>query len=90
MSLTPEQQRRLVLDMHVAVGGAQEISKWLTWLADIGYGVDFTHNPPPPCTPHQLAEVYAERDSEDVEDWVAVLLDGNSAGGWYGNGRDEP
>jgi hypothetical protein len=71
--------------------GAEYVDRiWLEWLVSIGYGVDFTHNPPPPCEPSALAEVYAETDGESVEDWTAILLNGNTAGGWYGNGSDEP
>lgn len=69
--------------------GAEYVDRvWLEWLADIGYGVNFTNTPPPPCEPRDLAEVYAERDGEDVDDWTAILIDGNTCGGWFGNGKD--
>lgn len=75
---------------YTARGAEYANRVWLEWLVDIGYGVDFTHNPPPPCEPADLAEVYAETDGEPVEDWTAILLDGNTAGGWYGNREDHP
>lgn len=40
----------------------QERARWVEWLADVGYGIDFTHHPHPPCTPREVAEVYAERE----------------------------
>lgn len=69
---------------YVARGAEYANRVWLEWLTEIGYGVDFTCTPPPPCEPAELAEVYAETDGESVEDWTAILLDGNTAGGWYG------
>lgn len=62
----------------------RERGRWLAWLVEIGYGVDFVCAPPPPCTPSDLAEYHSRIDGESVEDWTRVLLDGNSAGGWYG------
>jgi hypothetical protein len=60
----------------------QERARWVEWLAVIGYGIDFTHHPHPPCTPRDVAAVYADRepipacdlrddeDSTDVHEWV--------------------
>jgi hypothetical protein len=70
------------------VGTEIRHEQWLRWLADIDYGVNFVCHPPPPCSIRELAAVYSERDGEPVEEWVPVLLDGNSSGGWYGDGRD--
>lgn len=63
-------------------------SKWLHWLAEIGYGIDWSHDPHPPCTRRELAEVMNEiepldedaLDSEtgvDIWEWV---IDTNT--GW--------
>jgi hypothetical protein len=42
-------------------GLADERLRWLDWLVDIGYGVDFTLAWQPPCEMQDLAEAYAER-----------------------------
>lgn len=60
----------------------KERARWLEWLVDVGYGVDFTHSPHPPCDPQEVADVMAAREpipgcdlapgetSADVHAWV--------------------
>lgn len=65
---------KLAAQMGQIVAEVKEQSKWLHWLAEIGYGIDFSSDVLPPCTPRQLAEVLAEREplgeEDDVECWL--------------------
>ena len=55
---------------------------WHDWLAHIGYGVDMSMTPEPPCTLTELAEAYHRMEPDtSAEDWAWCITQETGAFG---------
>jgi len=59
------------------------MSEWIEWLAQAGYGLDFTTDPPPPCSPAALAAEYNRLDPLTPRaEWRRRIAGVKGADGW--------
>jgi hypothetical protein len=59
------------------------MSKWIEWLADIGYGLDVSTDPAPPCGRAELAAQYHRLDpTTSLAEWMRRLGRKAGADGW--------
>jgi hypothetical protein len=59
------------------------MSEWIEWLAQAGYGLDFTTDPPPPCSPSALAAEYNRLDpSTPRGEWRRRIARAHGATEW--------
>ncbi|GAC1377749.1 MAG: hypothetical protein NVSMB4_07310 [Acidimicrobiales bacterium] len=55
----------------------EERARWVSWLYDIGYGIDFGNDIAPPCAAMDLAREYHRREGysdETPEDYLGNIL----------------
>ena len=57
--------------------------EWIAWLAQVGYGLDVTTDPPPPCSPAALAAEYNRLDPlTSRAEWTKRLTGAHGSGEW--------